>query len=63
MKLGCVADKQKPSRGAETFESVPRKLVLETYSRKDSLIWPLTEFLQHLYFSLYPAATLLSFII
>lgn len=30
MKLGYVADKQKPSRGAETFESVPRKLVLET---------------------------------
>lgn len=65
MKLACVTDKQKPSRGAETFESIPRKLVFETcvYSWKDNLIWPRTEFLQHLYFSLYPAATPLSFII
>lgn len=45
-KLGCVTDKQKPSRRAD----LPWTLVLETctYSWKDSLIWPCTEFLQHI---------------
>lgn len=50
MKLCCKTNKKIPSRGTQTFESTPQKLVLEasTYSWKDSLIWPCSEFLQHL---------------